>query len=494
MASSTTEYIKTKNIGLANRGFLLSALEGVLNSTQDLLASSKGPVQSLAKSTVLDTLKRVKRGQLEVHTQGEVHKFGEPYILYTDGHPRELKATLTVVDESFWMRLFLHADFGFADAYMLGQIDVDSLNDIFRMFVLNRKYLGELHSFVTPVLRFVSYLSNMRLANKLIGSRSNISAHYDLSNEVFAAFLSWDMTYSCAVFDEEAKGCTGDLVEDRPVAPPRTNFTVLSEERTIPPDDLERGQLEKLHLIAKRARITPGTKVLEIGCGWGSFAILAARTYGATVDAITISEVQKVALDERIKAEGLAGSVTVHLMDYRDMPESFHHAFDSVVSIGVMEHVGVEFMQTWFEQMSWAMKVENSFKVFTMSTVPDTRWHMYSTEVDFVRKYIYPGGQLSSIKTLVDDACAAGLNIESVENIGPHYARTLREWNRRFCRNYDAQIKPALLQTYPELEERDLEIFRRKWMYYFAYSEAGFALRSISDSVFVLTREANLRV
>ncbi|KAK7437576.1 hypothetical protein VKT23_018474 [Stygiomarasmius scandens] len=319
-----------------------------------------------------------------------------------------------------------------------------------------------------------------------------LRAHYDLSNEVFSAFLSWDMTYSCAVFHDEEKGCTGDLIEERPIAPPRRSYL---DTRTIPADDLERGQLNKLHMIAQRARIKENSYVLEIGCGWGSFAILAAQSYGAIVEAITISDVQKVALDDNIRAAGLSDRIKVHVMDYRNMPESFHHAFDAVVSIGVMEHellVGIEFMQGWFKQMSWAMKKQNSTKVFTMSTVPDTRWHLYSSEVDFVRKYIYPGGQLSSIKTLVNDITAAGLNIESIENIGPHYARTLREWSYRFQKNFDSHISPALKDKYPELTADDLEIFRRKWIYYFAYSEAGFAMRSISDSVFVVTREVNV--
>ncbi|EEB91514.1 hypothetical protein MPER_10112, partial [Moniliophthora perniciosa FA553] len=241
-------------------------------------------------------------------------------------------------------------------------------------------------------------------------------AHYDLSNEVFAAFLSWDMTYSCAIFDEEAGGCIGDLLQERYIAPPCKH---QCEERSNPPDDLERGQLAKLHLLAKRARITEGSRVLEIGCGWGSFAILAAKEYGAQVDAITISQAQKIALDENIQAAGLSHAITVHLMDYRDMPESFHHAFDAVVSIGVMEHVGIEFMDHWFKQMAWAMKVENSFNAFTVTTVPDTRWKLYSTEVDFIRKYIFPGGQLSSVATLVGACTKADLNVESIENIGP---------------------------------------------------------------------------
>ncbi|KAJ3837358.1 S-adenosyl-L-methionine-dependent methyltransferase [Lentinula raphanica] len=371
---------------------------------------------------------------------------------------------------------------------MLHLIEVDSLNDIFRIFLLNRKHLSEMRTTFSPIIRILSSIANLRLTNASTRNKSNISAHYDLSNEMFAAFLSWDMTYSCAIFDDEAKGPTGDLIENRPIAPPRGQY---NDERP-PPDDLERGQMEKLHRIARRARIHSGSHVLDVGCGWGSFAILAAGVYGATVEAITISEEQKIVVDASIQAAGLTDRIQVHVMDYRDMPPSFHHAFDAVVSLGMMEHVGNEYMVEFFEKMSWAMKLENSVKVFTMTTVPDTRWQLYSSEVDFIRKYIFPGGQLSSVKTLVDAIATAGLNVESIENIGPHYARTFREWGRRFQINFESHIEPALKRKYPDLDDTSIQIFRRKWTYYLAYTEAGFAMRGISESVFVTTREGNL--
>ncbi|KAG7095596.1 hypothetical protein E1B28_006326 [Marasmius oreades] len=492
MSFWTTTYIKTANIDKANRGVFLTALEKTLAFTQDAMAGIRWErLRSLARATVLKTLTNIERGELQIVCGQETWSFGRPYLLTLDGFSKPLEATVSIMDESVWTRLCLDADFGFADSFMLGLVEVSALTDVFQIFVLNRKKLAELNTAISPIFKFISYISNFRLANKVLGSKSNISAHYDLSNDLFAGFLSWDMTYSCAIFDDEAGGYNGDLREERFIAPPRKH---QKEKRSYPPDDLERGQLAKLHLIAKRARITKGSRVLEIGCGWGSFAILVAREYGAQVDTITISEVQKVAVEENIEAEGLSHAITVHLVDYRDMPEAFHHAFDAVVSIGVMEHVGIEYMDQWFRQMSWAMKEENSVKAFTMSTVPDTRWAMYSTEVDFVRKYIYPGGQLSSVATLVQSCCKAGLNVDTIENIGPHYARTLREWRYRFERNFNTHIAPSLQAQYPSLTQEDVEIFRRKWIYYFAYSEAGFGLNSISDHVFTLTREANLRL
>ncbi|KII84953.1 hypothetical protein PLICRDRAFT_146549 [Plicaturopsis crispa FD-325 SS-3] len=489
---STSSYIKTVNSASAKRGIILTALEGVLTGAQQVLVQSKWTLfQSFAKSTVLGLLKNISRGHLIIDSLDETFEFGQPHVLTIDGVSRELLARIKVLDEGFWVRLFLAADLGFADAFMLEEITVDNLGNVFKIFILNRKSISEMSTVVSLFVRTLSYIANLRFSNGVSASQSNISAHYDLSNDLFAGFLSRDMTYSCAIFDEEAKGSYGDLIEARPIAPPRTHY---SAPRSIPADDLERGQLAKLRLVAERARIQKGSRVLDVGCGWGSFAILAAGTYGATVEAITISVEQKAAADENIRAAGLSHAINVYVMDYRNLPPSFYHAFDAVVSIGVMEHVGVEFMDEWFRKMAWAMKPEDSFKVFTVSTIPDTRWSSYVTEVDFIRKYIYPGAQLSSVKTLANAITSAGLNIESIENIGPHYARTLREWGYRFENNFETHIRPALTKQYPDLSDADIEIFRWKWIYYFAYCEAGFTMRSISDHVFTTTREANLRI
>ncbi|KAL0960678.1 hypothetical protein HGRIS_005707 [Hohenbuehelia grisea] len=490
MSKSTSEYISTAHWSSSAQGLVSNLVQHGLNSAQDMLArvSLRGRLRTIAQTGILSTFENIKYGRLTVCTPEGTLEFGQPFLLQSDGVPRDLTARIDVMDEEFWTRLFLHPDFGFADAYMLHMIEVDSLENVFRMFILNRKHLGEMHSLVSPILRAFSFVANSRYANSLSGSKRNISVHYDLPEELFTGFLSWDMTYSCAIFDDEAGGHTGDLTSKRPIAPPRM---VYLESRSDPPDDLERGQLAKLHRIAQKARLKKGSRVLEIGCGWGSFAILAARHYGAIVDTLTISESQKVATEQNVSDAGLSDSITVHLMDYRDMPAIFHKAFDAVVSIGVTEHVGIEYLDTWFQKISWAMKSEDSFKVFTMSTVPDTRWLQYQSEVDFFRKYIYPGAALSTVGTLVNAITKVGLNVESIEDLSPHYTRTAREWGYRFQRNFDTHIKPAFKKQHPEISDEQLEIFRRKWIYYFAYCEGGFALRCIYDHLFVVTREHN---
>ncbi|KAG6901332.1 hypothetical protein C0995_013483 [Termitomyces sp. Mi166 len=507
MSRVTSTYIETVHSSIANRSVFLTAIESLINGCLDTVAQTKaGSVKSFAKSTILSYFELIKYGVLTVESDGSLLEFGEYYVLESDGFSRELKASIKVLDESFWIRLFMHPDFGFADAYMLKLIEVDNLSSIFKMFILNRKILGEMKSYLAPLLHRISYFSNLRFANTLLGSKSNISVHYDLPQELFTGFLSWDLTYSCAVFDKEAGGHIGDLKEARPIAPPRN--LADPDFRSIPPDDLERGQMAKLHLIAKKARIGKGSRVLDIGYellrlnrgtylpsvlpriaeggealpSWSAFGLShAAKEYGAIVDTLTISEAQKTAADALIAAQGLSEQITVHLMDYRDMPAHFKNAFDAVISIGVTEHIGFEFLGLWFKKIAWAMKPQNSFKVFTMSTVPDTRWKQFRS-----------GAALSSPKTLVNAITDAGLNIVSIDDLSPHYTRTAREWGYRFARNFDTHIKPALQKHDRHITDEGLEIFRRKWTYYFAYCEGGFALRCIYDQLFVTSPEHNV--
>ncbi|KAG6810414.1 hypothetical protein H0H92_011975 [Tricholoma furcatifolium] len=422
MSCVTSAYIDTAHSSKADRSRILNGLESLINRSLDIVAQTKLPsLHNFAKSTILSYFRRIKYGVLTVEVDGVVHIFGENYVLESDGFPRELKASIQVLHESFWLRIFMHPDFGFAVPIC------DSPTHFMDLKAISRKDLA---------LQAV-----MQTANQ-------------------PAFIRF-----CAIFDDEAGGHTGDLKEARTIAPPRN----LEEPsfRHIPPDDLERGQMAKLHLIARKAKIRKGSRVLDIGGGWGSFAILAAKEYGAIVDVLTISESQKTAADALIAVEGFSTQIKVHLMDYRDMPPHFENAFDAVISIGVTEHIGFEFLDGWFKKIAWAMKPQNSFKVFTMSTVPDTRWKQFRS-----------GAALSSPRTLVNAIADAGLNIVSIDDISPHYTRTAREWGYRFDRNFETHIKSALKKHDPLITEQGLEIFRRKWTYYFAYCEAGFALSS----------------
>ena len=238
--------------------------------------------------------------------------------------------------------------------------------------------------------------------------------------------------------------------------------------------------------------------MLEIGSGWGSFAIRAVERTGCRVDTVTLSVEQKALAEARIRQAGLEHSIVVHLLDYRDLPARFKHTkFDRLVSIEMIESIGIEFLESYFAVVHQCLHPLSGIAVFQVITIPESRFDRYVKEVDFIRKWIFPGGILPSV-TFMTNAIAKGssqrLLIDSVQNIGPHYARTLREWERRFTDNFDRLVAPCLLHTYPELADNPhrIQIFKRKWIYYFEYCATGFQARVIGDHIFTLTREGNL--
>lgn len=247
-----------------------------------------------------------------------------------------------------------------------------------------------------------------------------------------------------------------------------------SRDSTLHPDDeLEAGQRTKLRAHISRANICRGDRVLEIGTGWGSFAIEAVKTTGCKVDSLTLSKEQKALAEERIRSSGLEDSITVHLMDYRDMPLAWKNKFDRIVSIEMLEAVGLEFLSTYFKCLNQVLKKDGGSICIQCITMPEDRFDSYSKEVDFIRKWIFPGGVLPSV-TSIYEAVKEGSNGELIPegliNIGPHYSRTLREWRDRFEINFDQIIKPALMKDHKEIRElpedekaREVEVFRRKW-------------------------------
>ena len=239
--------------------------------------------------------------------------------------------------------------------------------------------------------------------------------------------------------------------------------------------------------------LAPGDRVLEIGTGWGSLAMEACRQVpGITVDSLTLSKEQKVLAEERIKEAGLESQITVHLMDYRDMPATWDGTFDRVVSIEMLEAVGIEFLSTYFSNVNRVLRPDVGTAVFQCITMPEARFDAYVRGVDFIKKYIFPGGVLPSVRSLVDamaDGSKGTMVLQAVDSIGPHYARTLREWHQRFEAAFDdgeSGIRAALLRdsaairALPEAQrEAEVEVFRRKWIYYFVYCERGFAENQI---------------
>jgi cyclopropane-fatty-acyl-phospholipid synthase len=358
------------------------------------------------------------------------------------------------------------------------------LTSFFKLFIHNRAYLANGVTLSSQVLGQITSL--VRKTNTLTNARLHISAHYDISNDMFAAFLSPDMTYSC------------------PIWLPKTDPKSKNES-------LESAQHRKLDRFIDNARLKSTDHVLEIGTGWGSLAMRAVQRSGCRVTSLTLSAEQKALADERIAAAGLSDRITVLLCDYRSHQPANGKRYNKIISIEMLEAVGAEFLETYFRCVDQLLDPTSGIAVFQCITMPESRYAVYASSDDFIRRYIFPGGHLPTITQLLDSIRAGSsqtkrgitpqLIPESVENIGPHYAKTLRLWRINFMREFASKIRPALLAEHGGshvkgrqggMKEEDVELFRRKWEYYFAYCEAGFATKTLGDVIITVGREGGI--
>ncbi|KAI4720835.1 cyclopropane-fatty-acyl-phospholipid synthase [Aureobasidium sp. EXF-10727] len=413
-----------------------------------------GPLLSVSRSTVLSLLSRIQVGHLSVaDVDGKVSAYGHKKAANGESEKSVYSlpnVELTVHKDVFWVRMLLFADM---------------------LFIVNRTHLSNGSTLTSNLSAKLSYL--LRKTNTLTTARLNIAAHYDISNDMFAAFLSPDMTYSC------------------PIWLPKSDSR--SSEET-----LEQAQMRKLRRFITNAKIKAGDHVLEIGTGWGSFAILAVRETGCRVTSLTLSIEQKALAEERIAKAGFTDRIEVLLCDYRALPTPRDgKLYDKVVSIEMLEAVGKEYLDTYFQCVDKLLKPEGGVAVFQCITMPESRYDAYSNSDDFIRRYIFPGGHLPTVTQLLDSVRAGSscrLIPESVENIGPHYAKTLRLWREEFMQNFDQKIKPSLLEEHEGMTEKDVDLFRRKWEYYFAYCEAGFVTKTLGDVIFTVGREGSVEM
>ena len=266
-------------------------------------------------------------------------------------------------------------------------------------------------------------------------------AHYDISNAMFEAFLSDDMTYSCPIWALES-----------PTKPSQ--------------ESLQSAQERKLQYFIDAVKLKPTDHVLEIGTGWGSFAIAAVRQTGCRVTSLTLSREQKELADDRIAQAGFTDRIEVLLCDYRALPMPREGPYDKVVSIEMLEAVGREYLNTYFECIDKLLKPEGGIACFQCITIPETRYEAYARGEDFIRKYIFPGGHLPAVSQLVksiETGSKGTLVVDNILNIGGHYAKTLRLWREKFEQNFEECISPALLNEHEGMKKADVELFKRKW-------------------------------
>ena len=340
------------------------------------------------------------------------------------GHGPEVR--LEIRDFNFIRRILASGDIGFAEGFAAGDWDTPDLAALLVAFSDNFDRLGELMT-GNPLVRAADYVSHLLRQNSRSGSKKNIHAHYDLGNAFYGAWLDPSMTYSSALFETAQAS-------------------------------LEQGQRAKYAALAGAIGIEPHHTVLEIGCGWGGFAEFVGREIGASVEAITISKAQHDFAAARIHAAGLSDRVKIKLCDYRDVEGQF----DRVASIEMFEAVGEAYWPTFFGKVNRVLKPGGQAGL-QIITIADRLFDGYRRRPDFIQKYIFPGGMLPSDARLRAETAAAGLAWRRCTGFAPDYARTLSEWAGRFQ------------ATWPEISGMGFdERFRRLWLYYLGYCEAGF--------------------
>jgi cyclopropane-fatty-acyl-phospholipid synthase len=347
-------------------------------------------------------------------------------------------------DLAFTRPVLDKGDIGFAESFMDQKFDSPDLATLLQYFTVNWDDAGKL-TIGNAIARFFANASHMMRANTKKGSKRNILAHYDLGNDFYALWLDPTMTYSSAIFSS-------------------------------PEQALEDAQLAKYHSIARNLNLKPGDHVLEIGSGWGGFAEVAAKDYGARVTSVTISDAQHAYATKRIADAGLADRVEIAMRDYRDIEGQF----DAVASVEMFEAVGEEYWPSYFGKISQVLK-PGGRAALQIITIDDKEFEPYRKRADFIQHYIFPGGMLPSERRLREETAAAGLTFEVDRMFGLDYARTLSEWAKRFELAWE-QIKGGKFD----------EQFRRMWLYYLAYCDAGFRTGRIDVGQFVLTKPGGL--
>lgn len=405
-----------------------------LIASRSLVRSGNGIGAGLLRRAVLRQLANLRHGLLLVHEGSEVLHFGTPQS--------SQRAEIRVNDPAVWGLVAGNGSIGAGEAYIHGYWSTPDLTAVVRIFVANLDVLDAMESGLArlgrPLIQGLHWLNR----NTRQGSRRNIAAHYDLGNDLFEQFLDPTMMYSAAMF------LRGD-------------------------DSLQQAQLNKLQRICEKLALQPSDHLLEIGTGWGSMAIYAASQYGCRVTTTTLSREQYAYTERRIREQGLEDRVTLLLEDYRDLEGQY----DKLVSIEMIEAVGHRFLPTYFEQCARLLKPEG-LMLLQAITIRDQRYEQARQSVDFIQRYIFPGGALPSMHKMLEVISRhTDLNLHHMEDFGLHYARTLNLWREN------------LSQARQRLEQLGYDdYFYRLWEFYLCYCEGGFLERTIGTAQLLLAK------
>lgn len=396
-------------------------------------------IDKICRPLLFSRLNKIEFGQVKIVDQWGEHCFGHSDL------SGELSVEIKVEDQRFYSDIAFGGTVAAGEAYMQGYWSCDNLTGLVRIMLRNRQVMDQVEGgfslFKAPILRFVHWLNR----NSQAGSRRNIEAHYDLGNEMFELFLDPTMMYSCAYYPN--------------------SDTSLNEAATA-----------KLQRICDKLQLSEADHVVEIGTGWGGFAIYAATHYGCKVTTTTISKQQYEVAQQRVIAAGLQDKVTLLLEDYRDLRGSY----DKLVSIEMIEAVGHQYLDTYFAKCSDLLK-PNGIMLIQAITIQDQFYDQAIKSVDFIQRYIFPGGFIPSV-TAISNAVKRSTDVRlfQMEDIGPHYATTLRDWRKNFFNNIE-RIKGLGYS----------EQFIAMWQFYLCYCEGGFLERTLGTSHLVFVKPEN---
>ena len=393
-------------------------------------------INTLKKPTLLSAVfKKIILKKFKNLQFGYIHLTdGDEYYSYGD-NSSEMKVEMEILSSEFYVFLGSGGLLGVTEAYTAGYWRADDIVTLIRLIIKNSKVMEKLDSGWAKLIRPLNSYIHRKRQNTLSGSKENILAHYDLSNDFYKLWLDETMTYSCGVFENDKS-------------------------------TLKEASIEKLDRICRKLDLKPNDNILEIGTGWGSFAIHAAKKYGCHITTTTISDAQYEYAKQRIIDEGLEGKIKLLNQDYRNLSGTF----DKIISIEMIEAVGHEYVELFFEKISKLLKKNGLFALQGI-TFNDHKFDEYKNSVDFIKKYIFPGSCLISISQITNAIKnRTDLEVVNLEDISKHYSKTLYEWRKNF------------MNVLPEVKSLGFSnAFINMWEFYFIYCEAGFIERNIGD-------------
>ena len=401
--------------------------------------SLPGPVRSLngvGRRLVLAMLEKLEVGQLTVIDRRMVKTFGHKTPEF------DVTATIRVHGDDFYRFCAFGGSIGAGEAFMLGYWTSADLTAVMRIIVRNQQVFGEMDQGWTMLSRPVNQIFHLMRRNTPTGSRENIMAHYDLGNDFYRLFLDETMTYSSGIFETSHSS-------------------------------LKAASIAKYDRLCRKLDLGPDDHVLEIGTGWGGFALYAAEKYGCEVTTTTISQQQYDFAKAKIESAGLSQRIHLLKSDYRELTGQY----DKLVSIEMIEAVGHQYYDTFFQVCARYLK-DDGLMAIQAITIADHAFEQHKNSVDFIKRYIFPGSCIPSVTALLEAMSrSSDLRLFHMEDITPHYATTLRTWRERFFDNID-QVR--------ELGFEDA--FIRMWDYYLSYCEGGFLERYIGSVQMVFSK------